>query len=84
MQDGVYFPLSFMFFFSRWVLCLHANSNWASLFVQADDLSWPEAAVAAVTSLEKTAYESLSSDMHKYNIKMRQLEFNLKVALLSL
>lgn len=45
---------------------------------KADDLLWPEAAVAAVTSLEKTAYESLSSDMHKYNIKMRQLEFNLK------
>lgn len=42
------------------------------------DLLWPEAAVAAVTSLERTAYESLSSDMHKYNLKMRQLEFNLK------
>lgn len=45
---------------------------------KVEDLVWPDAAIAAVTSLERAAYESLSSDMHKYNIKMRQLEFNLK------
>lgn len=42
------------------------------------DLIWPEAAVAAVTALERSTYEILGSDMHKYNLKMRQLEFNLK------
>lgn len=42
------------------------------------DILWPEAAVAAITALEKAAYETLGSDNHKYNIKMRQLEFNLK------
>ncbi|KAH7405357.1 hypothetical protein KP509_15G067300 [Ceratopteris richardii] len=46
--------------------------------VKVADIIWPDSAVSAVTSLEKAAYESLSSDMHKYNIKMRQLEFNLK------
>eukprot|EP00249_Psilotum_nudum_P016101 c25658_g1_i1 orf=126-1961(+) len=43
-----------------------------------EHLLWPEAAVAAVTALERAAYESLGIDVHKYNIKMRQLEFNLK------
>lgn len=43
-----------------------------------NNILWPEAAVAAITALEKAAYESLGSDNHKYNIKMRQLEFNLK------
>lgn len=42
------------------------------------ELLWPKAAVTAVASLERNAYETLGSDMHKYNIKMRQLEFNLK------
>ncbi|KAI5065130.1 hypothetical protein GOP47_0019825 [Adiantum capillus-veneris] len=50
----------------------------AQEIAEAEDLTWPAAAVAAVTCLERTAFESLSSDMHKYNLKMRQLEFNLK------
>ncbi|KAH7302409.1 hypothetical protein KP509_23G070700 [Ceratopteris richardii] len=45
---------------------------------EVEDLMWPDAAVSATSSLERQAYEILSSDMHKYNIKMRQLEFNLK------
>ncbi|KAH9301640.1 hypothetical protein KI387_013223, partial [Taxus chinensis] len=43
-----------------------------------DNIVWPEAAVVAISALEKAAYESLGSDNHKYNLKMRQLEFNLK------
>mgnify|MGYP000244005123 CR=1 FL=1 len=43
------------------------------------DLLWPNDAVVAVTGLEKVAFDTLGSDMHKYNLKMRQLEFNLKV-----
>jgi hypothetical protein len=43
------------------------------------DLAWPGDAVVAVTGLEKVAFDTLGVDMHKYNLKMRQLEFNLKV-----
>ncbi|GLJ21597.1 hypothetical protein SUGI_0401180 [Cryptomeria japonica] len=43
-----------------------------------DNIVWPDAAVEAIVALEKAAYESLGSDNHKYNLKMRQLEFNLK------
>eukprot|EP01018_Ginkgo_biloba_P033381 Gb_08352 [translate_table: standard] len=43
-----------------------------------DNIPWPDAAVEAITALEKASYESLGSDNHKYNLKMRQLEFNLK------
>ncbi|CAN6461710.1 unnamed protein product [Victoria cruziana] len=39
---------------------------------------WPDAAVSAVTSLEKASHEGLGSDLQKYNQKMRQLVFNLK------
>ena len=46
------------------------------------DLVWPDDAVAAVTGLEKVAFDTLGSDMHKYNLKMRQLEFNLKVVMI--
>ncbi|XP_057510610.1 uncharacterized protein LOC130792992 isoform X1 [Actinidia eriantha] len=38
---------------------------------------WPDAAVSAVTALEKAAHDTLSSDS-KYNQKMRTLLFNLK------
>ena len=39
---------------------------------------WPD----AVTALEKAAPETLSSDFQKYNQKLRQLVFNLKVSTL--
>ncbi|PPD87728.1 hypothetical protein GOBAR_DD15367 [Gossypium barbadense] len=38
---------------------------------------WPDAAVAAVTALEKASHDAFSPDM-KYNQKLRQLMFNLK------
>ncbi|GMI76333.1 BAH domain-containing transcriptional regulator 1, ASI1-Immunoprecipitated Protein 3 [Hibiscus trionum] len=40
--------------------------------------TWPDAAVPAVTALEKVSHDALSSDFQKYNQKLRQLEFNLK------
>lgn len=43
------------------------------------DLQWPDAAVAAVATLEKVSHEALSLDFQKYNQKMRQLSFNLAV-----
>ncbi|CAK9141891.1 unnamed protein product [Ilex paraguariensis] len=44
------------------------------------DLSfrWPDAAVPAITALEKASHEAHSADFLKYNQKMRQLSFNLK------
>lgn len=39
---------------------------------------WPDAAVPAVSALEKVSHEALSSDFTKYNQKMRQLSFNVK------
>ncbi|XP_058083953.1 uncharacterized protein LOC131231684 isoform X2 [Magnolia sinica] len=39
---------------------------------------WPDAAVQAVTALEKASYDSLGLDFQKYNQKMRQLLFNLQ------
>ncbi|KAJ7010660.1 hypothetical protein NC653_001196 [Populus alba x Populus x berolinensis] len=39
---------------------------------------WPEAAVPAVSALEKASHDALSSDFQKYNQKLRQLVFNLK------
>ncbi|KAK4802204.1 hypothetical protein SAY86_000407 [Trapa natans] len=44
-------------------------------------LIWPDDAVSAVTSLERASHEALSSDSQKYNQKLRQLVFNLKVSL---
>ncbi|XP_043718232.1 uncharacterized protein LOC122666165 isoform X2 [Telopea speciosissima] len=41
-------------------------------------IHWPDAAVAAVTSLERVSHETLAFDFTKYNQKMRQLVFNLK------
>jgi len=40
---------------------------------------WPDSAVPAVTALEKASHDALSTDFQKYNQKMRQLVFNLKV-----
>ncbi|XP_038874323.1 uncharacterized protein LOC120067024 [Benincasa hispida] len=39
---------------------------------------WPDAAVLAITALEKVSNDALSADFQKYNQKMRQLVFNLK------
>ncbi|XP_058083955.1 uncharacterized protein LOC131231684 isoform X4 [Magnolia sinica] len=44
---------------------------------------WPDAAVQAVTALEKASYDSLGLDFQKYNQKMRQLLFNLQDGLTS-
>lgn len=53
------------------------------LFVRQVDnqLKWPDSAVSAVTALEKASHEALSTDFTKYNQKLRQLCFNLKVSL---
>ena len=40
---------------------------------------WPDTAIAAVTALEKASHDTLSLDFQKYNQKLRQLLFNLKV-----
>ncbi|CAL0331990.1 unnamed protein product [Lupinus luteus] len=39
---------------------------------------WPDAAVPAIAALEKASHDALSSDLHKYNQKLRSLDFNLK------
>ncbi|KAF8379503.1 hypothetical protein HHK36_028939 [Tetracentron sinense] len=39
---------------------------------------WPDAAVPAITALEKASHGALSFDYQKYNQKMRQMLFNLK------
>ncbi|KAJ6347446.1 hypothetical protein OIU76_004011 [Salix suchowensis] len=39
---------------------------------------WLDAAVPAVSALEKASHDALSSDFQKYNQKLRQLAFNLK------
>lgn len=44
-------------------------------------LVWPDDAVSAVTALERASHDALSSDSQKYNQKLRQLVFNLKVRL---
>ncbi|CAM6042307.1 unnamed protein product [Sphagnum compactum] len=44
-------------------------------------LAWPEvatAAMAVVRALEQLSHDSLGTDLHKYNLKMRQLDFNVK------
>ncbi|OIV94913.1 hypothetical protein TanjilG_22110 [Lupinus angustifolius] len=39
---------------------------------------WPDAAVPAIVALEKASHDALSSDLQKYNQKLRSLDFNLK------
>jgi hypothetical protein len=44
-------------------------------------LAWPEVAttaMAVVRALEQLSHDSLGTDLHKYNLKMRQLDFNVK------
>lgn len=50
-------------------------------FLGEGDLTWPEIAPVAVEvayALEKLANDSLGIDLHKYNLKMRSLDFNVK------
>lgn len=50
-------------------------------FLGEGSLAWPEvapAAVEVVSALERLSYDSLGNDLHKYNLKMRQLDFNVK------
>ncbi|XP_022737040.1 uncharacterized protein LOC111289940 isoform X2 [Durio zibethinus] len=51
---------------------LEKSSNSSKFF------PWPDAAIPAVTALEKASHDTLSSDFQKYNQKLRQLVFNLK------
>lgn len=56
------------------------NSVFTFLTVQnSKSFVWPDVAVRAVVALEKASHDSLSSDYQKYNQKLRQLVFNLKV-----
>ncbi|KAM0942064.1 putative BAH domain, transcription elongation factor S-II, central domain-containing protein [Dioscorea sansibarensis] len=41
-------------------------------------ICWPDTAVSAIVALEKASFDAFYSDFHKYNQKMRQLDFNLK------
>lgn len=50
------------------------------LYLQsAGRICWPDDAVPAITALERATHETLGLDFQKYNQKMRQLDFNLKV-----
>ncbi|PON62872.1 Transcription elongation factor [Parasponia andersonii] len=55
-----------------------ANGSQDRNLKSGNSFFWPDAAVPAVTALEKASHESLSSDFQKYNQKLRQLVFNLK------
>lgn len=61
------FEYEFIFYFA-------ALQNFGSL-------AWPDSYVVVVASLEQASHDSLYSDFQKYNQKMRQLVFNLKVRL---
>ncbi|CAA3015552.1 BAH domain [Olea europaea subsp. europaea] len=56
----------------------HINESDCKTPVGNESFHWPDAAVSAVTALEKAVHDALSSDFHKYNQKLRQLTFNLK------
>ncbi|KAF2297819.1 hypothetical protein GH714_003682 [Hevea brasiliensis] len=55
-----------------------ANGSQAKSLKSSKTFNWPDAAVPAVSALEKASHEALSSDFQKYNQKLRQLVFNLK------
>lgn len=45
-------------------------------------LTWPEVAdtaVEVVSAVERLSHDTPGNDLHKHNLKMRQLEFNIKV-----
>ncbi|KAE8694586.1 Mitochondrial substrate carrier family protein isoform 1 [Hibiscus syriacus] len=55
-----------------------ANGSQEKSSNRGKSFTWPNAAVPAVTALEKASHDALSTDFQKYNQKFRQLEFNLK------
>ncbi|GLT90883.1 hypothetical protein SLE2022_087980 [Rubroshorea leprosula] len=57
---------------------VNANEAEEKISNSGKSFPWPDAAVSAVTALEKVAHDALSSDFQKYNQKLRQLVFNLK------
>ncbi|KAJ7964374.1 bromo-adjacent-likey (BAH) domain-containing protein [Quillaja saponaria] len=44
-----------------------------------ESFTWPDAAVPAVAALEEASHDAFSLDFQKYNQKLRQLLFNLKI-----
>lgn len=73
------------------IFCEHTTGERSILFPtflfvvlqSSKSFIWPDAAVPAITALEKVSNDALSADFQKYNQKMRQLVFNLKVRNLS-
>ncbi|KAG8662093.1 hypothetical protein MANES_01G061900v8 [Manihot esculenta] len=55
-----------------------ANGSQKKSLKSSENFQWPDAAVLAVSALEKASHEALSTDFQKYNQKLRQLYFNLK------
>ncbi|PPD93934.1 hypothetical protein GOBAR_DD09035 [Gossypium barbadense] len=55
-----------------------ANGSQEKSSNSGKSFTWPDAAVPAITALEKASHDALCSDFQKYNQKLRQLEFNLK------
>ncbi|KAF9689339.1 hypothetical protein SADUNF_Sadunf01G0082000 [Salix dunnii] len=55
-----------------------ANGSEGNSVKGGKSFPWPDAAVPAVSALEKASHDALSSDFQKYNQKLRQLVFNLK------
>lgn len=74
----IYFLIIFHLFpFSLRVIM---NSEFTFFTLQSSKpLIWPGVAVSAVAALEKASHDALSSDYQKYNQKLRQLVFNLRV-----
>ncbi|KAF2313294.1 hypothetical protein GH714_010177 [Hevea brasiliensis] len=56
----------------------HKSQGTANGSKRSKTFCWPDAAVPAVSALEKASHEALSFDFQKYNQKLRQLQFNLK------
>jgi hypothetical protein len=53
------------------------------LFNQDNEKSYaPDVVVQIMVALERSAYEALGNDFLKYNQKLRQLVFNIKVCML--
>ncbi|XP_026659863.2 uncharacterized protein LOC103705547 [Phoenix dactylifera] len=52
---------------------------YVAIIKSAGRICWPDDAVPAITALGGATHETLGSDFQKYNQKMRQLDFNLKM-----
>lgn len=79
----VYMLISYCYFVS-FVTNKHTIPFFLLVVLQSGkSFLWPDAAVPAITALEKVCNDALSADFQKYNQKMRQLVFNLKVRKLS-